>query len=70
MITTAGKAKQKPCIMKLDRWNGNCGACECLGWEFFLAPAELMGENKLHGNPKHGKRDTDKLGFCGRARSR
>lgn len=65
MIKTSGQAKQMPCVMKLDNWGGSCGAHECLAWEFYIDPREMSGEKQRHGQPGHGRRDSDKAGYCG-----
>ncbi len=69
MITTVGKAKQTRCSEDIGRGNGNCQATECMAWEFWVPPpgtGKINMEKVVH----HGKRDTDKLGYCGKVSRR
>ena len=67
MIKTSGEARQMPCVMRLDTWDGSCGSHECLAWNFFWD--ELDNDKKAtHGREGHGKIDMKKRGFCGLTR--
>jgi hypothetical protein len=66
MIKTSGEARQMPCIMKLDNWEGSCGSHECLAWKFFWDDFDAgKGITPTHGKKDHGKGDMNKRGFCG-----
>jgi hypothetical protein len=65
MITTVAKMREMPCVMKLDRWGGSCGAFGCPAWHFWIDPRETMGGKNIHKTPGHGKKDSEKMGYCG-----
>jgi hypothetical protein len=64
MIVSTGKAKEKLCPVPGLTKTGRCVGPDCMAWHFWIPPADL----KLAA-AKHGMRDTDKKGFCGRAGS-
>lgn len=73
MITTVGKAKEQWCPFDIgqasprEHAKGTCIGPECMMWRFWVPPpgsSQIVPGDKPQ---KHGRRDTDKLGYCGLA---
>jgi hypothetical protein len=72
MITSVGKAKEKWCpfdkgqVSPRENSAGTCIGPECMMWRFWMPPPGTQPTeiNSLTVE-KHGKRDSDKKGYCG-----
>jgi len=67
MITTVGKAKEKLCVVPGLTETGRCVGLDCMAWHYWMDPRETMGGKTVHNSPGHGKANSDKSGYCGRA---
>jgi len=67
MITTTKRAKEMACVRDISK---TCKATECMGWEYYIPPTEVMKGKVPHGKEGHGLRDYEKLGYCGLVKRR
>jgi hypothetical protein len=75
MITSVGNAKEKWCPFDKGQASprkhsaGTCLGPDCMMWRFWIAPPGVHSSevSSLTTRDKHGKRDTEKKGYCGMA---